>query len=154
METPMVDAHFILEKYPGKGGWTYAALPDVKPDPSAPFGWRRVKGSIDHYTFENYRLMPMGNSQLFLPVKAEVRKMIKKGAGDSVHVVLYEDNYTDTILQELMLCLEDDIIAKKRFLKLSTFQKKAIVETIAGAKNEEDKIARIAHSIHQLGLGL
>lgn len=154
MEKPLVDAWFTLEKYPGKGGWTYAALPDVKPDPSAPFGWRRVKGSIDTYSFENYRLMPMGNGQLFLPVKADVRKMIKKEAGDSVYVVLYEDDLTTTILHELYLCLEDDAIAKERFDQLSSFQKKAMVETIAGARNEEDKIARIAEAMHQLGLGL
>lgn len=34
----------------------------------------------------------MGNGKLFLPVKAEIRKKIKKAEGDKVHVILYPDN--------------------------------------------------------------
>ncbi len=37
----------MLEKIPGKGGWTYAPLPEIP---------------------------PMGNGQHFLPVKAAIRK--------------------------------------------------------------------------------
>lgn len=151
MGKPLVDGSFVLEKYPGKGGWTYAAIPDVKPDRSAPFGWRRVKGSIDQFSFENYRLMSMGNGQLFLPVKSDIRKIIKKEAGDEVYIVLYEDDFANTILSEFLLCLEDDLTAKNQFERLTSFQQKVIIEKIAGAKNEDEKIARIAQSIDQLG---
>ncbi len=34
----------------------------------------------------------MGDGKMFLPVKAEIRKKIKKEAGDWVHVLLYTDN--------------------------------------------------------------
>ncbi len=73
-QKPLVDKEYLLQKYPGKGGWTYAAIPEVLQDKHAWFGWVRVKGFIDHHELKNYRLMPMGNGSLFLPVKAEIRK--------------------------------------------------------------------------------
>jgi hypothetical protein len=27
MEKPLVNKEYLLEKFPGKGGWTYAAIP-------------------------------------------------------------------------------------------------------------------------------
>ncbi|KAA6314725.1 hypothetical protein EZS27_034704, partial [termite gut metagenome] len=57
-------------------------------------GWVKVKGSIDGFEFKNYHLLPTvkGNGRLFLAIKAEIRKAIKKQAGDSVHIILYPDN--------------------------------------------------------------
>jgi hypothetical protein len=52
----------------------------------------KVKGSIDSVELKNYRLIPMGNGTLFLPVKAEIRKKINKKEGDFIHVILFEDN--------------------------------------------------------------
>ncbi|KAA6311675.1 hypothetical protein EZS27_037243, partial [termite gut metagenome] len=40
----------------------------------------KVKGSIDGFEFKNYHLLPTvkGNGRLFLAIKAEIRKAIKK----------------------------------------------------------------------------
>ncbi len=88
---PLVNRKYLLEKYPGKGGWTYAAIPEVKPNKEKPFGWVKVSGTIDGYEIKDYHLMPMGNGDLFLPVKASIRKKINKHMGDFVHVVLYAE---------------------------------------------------------------
>lgn len=82
MHQPLTDKAYLLEKFPGKGGWTYAAIPEIAPDKHAHFGWVRVKGTIDGYKIKGFHLMPMGNGKLFLPVKSEIRKKIKKQAGD------------------------------------------------------------------------
>jgi len=66
METPLAKNRYLLEKFPGKGGWTYAAIHGIPQDKKAPFGWVRVKGTIDGYVFRHYHLMPMGNGKLFL----------------------------------------------------------------------------------------
>ena len=71
---PLVDNEYILQKFPGKGGWTYAAIPEVLQNKNNPFGWAKVNGTIDGFELKHYKLMPMGNSQLFLPVKSELRK--------------------------------------------------------------------------------
>ena len=47
MEVPLVDKDTLLERTPGNGGWTYAPIPEVPQDKKAPFGWVKVKGSID-----------------------------------------------------------------------------------------------------------
>ena len=69
-EKPLVSRNYLLEKYPGKGGWTYAAIPEILQDKKSPFGWVKVRGWIDDFEIKNYKLMPMGNGKLFLPVKA------------------------------------------------------------------------------------
>ena len=28
-EKPLVNAAYLLQKFPGKGGWTYAAIPEI-----------------------------------------------------------------------------------------------------------------------------
>lgn len=78
----LVNKNYLLEKFSGKGGWTFAVIPEVAQDKHAPFGWVKVKGFIDDVEIYNYRLQPMGNGKLFLPVKAAIRKAIKKEAGD------------------------------------------------------------------------
>jgi hypothetical protein len=82
MEIPLADNKYLLEKYPGKDGWTYAEIPEVPQSRNSPFGWVKVKGSIDNHEFKNYHLMPMGNGKLFLPVKSDIRKKIGKKEGD------------------------------------------------------------------------
>lgn len=152
MDEPLVNNDYLLEKFPGKGGWTYAALPEIPPDKHAHFGWVRVKGSIDSYTFRNYHLMPMGNGQLFLPVRAEVRKKIGKKEGDLVHVILYADLEPTEIPEELLLCLREDPQALKAFENLPDGEKKSIIDWIYGAKQEETRIERIAGMMNELTL--
>ena len=69
MEKPLIDQKFVLKKIPGKGGWTYADLPRVIQNSNAPFGWVRVKGTIDGIEIKKYNLMPYGEGKLFLPIK-------------------------------------------------------------------------------------
>ncbi len=69
------------------------------------FGWVRVRGTIDGYEIKNYNLQSMGNENLFLPLKSEIRKKIIKDVGDSVYITLYEDNNPTEIPEELMICL-------------------------------------------------
>ena len=149
-EKPLVNKSYLLEKYPGKGGWTYAAIPEVVQDKQAPFGWVKVKGKIDNFELKNYKLMPMGNGKLFLPVKAEIRKKIKKQAGDWVEVVLYADNSPTEIPEELRLCLMEEPSAYKAFLSYTDGKQKEWIDWIYSAKTDERKVARIAEILNLL----
>lgn len=150
MEQPLIDKEFLLEKYPGKGGWTYAAIPQVLQDKQAPFGWVKVKGTIDNYEIKNYHLMPMRNGRLFLPVKADIRKKIGKKEGEVIKVVLYADNDPIEIPQELLLCLQDDPIVHKTFLSYTDREQKAFIDWIYSARTDETKVERIARTIDKL----
>lgn len=150
IEEPLVNKKYLLEKIPGKGGWTYAAIPKVLQNKKTPFGWVKVKGTIDDHEIKNYRLMPMGNGRLFLPVRAEIRKKIGKKEGDYVHVILYPDNSPTEIPNELLLCLMDDPNAYETFLGYSDGEQKAFIDWIYSAKTEDTRVERIARTLHML----
>jgi hypothetical protein len=149
-EKPLVNQKYLLEKFPGKGGWTYAVIPEILPDKRAPFGWVRVKGRIDGYEIQNYKLLPMGNGRLFLPVKADIRKKIEKKEGDWVNVVLYADLTPTQIPQEFLDCLIEDQTAYQTFLSYTDGQQKEFIDWIYAAKTDETKVDRIAKTLNKL----
>lgn len=147
---PLIDGSFLMERMAGKGGWTYIVLPPVPRTSWGPFGWLKVRGSIDKIPLEHYKLMPMKDGRLFLPVKAQLRKQLKKEAGDTVHVTLYINDLTYEIPEELIDCLTVEPTALKRFNEQSESEQKRLVEWIYEAKSEETKVRRIAQLIDMM----
>ena len=145
-EKPLVDKNYLLQKFEGKGGWTYVELPEI-PLPKTSFGMLKVKGKIDDYEFSSSHLMPLGNGNVFLAVKSAIRKKIQKQAGDTVHITLYNDKTLLVTPEELLLCMgyEDGILEK--FDTYSNGQKKAFIDWIYSAKTEQTKADRIARTI-------
>lgn len=149
-QKPLVKKHYLLEKYHGKGGWTYARIPEIEMDKQTPFGWRKVRGTIDGFEISKYHLMPMGDGFLFLPVRAEIRKKIKKEAGDTVFVELYQDTEPLEVPEEWLLCLSDEPEALRFFNSLSESEQKYYIQWIYAAKKEETKINRMAKAVSRL----
>jgi hypothetical protein len=150
MENPLVNGSFLLEKFQGKGGWTYATLPAVPPNKKSYFNWVKVNGTIDDFELKNFSLMPMGNGKLFMAVKAEIRKKIGKKAGDWVHIILYPAQAPIDTHKDLLLCLEDEPAAHKTFLSYTENEQKVYIDWIDSAKSEESKIERMAETVNRL----
>ncbi|MDR6809184.1 hypothetical protein J2Y45_006398 [Dyadobacter sp. BE34] len=150
MEQLLINQKYQLEKFPGKGGWTYVILPEIPQSIKRKFGMVKVKGRIDDYELMGYNLMPMGTGQLFLPVKAEIRKKIGKKEGDWVSIELYADNSALAIPEELIDCLKDEPKAYANFMKLGEGAQKEYRDWIYSAKKDETKVARIAKMIDML----
>ncbi|HKH63051.1 MAG TPA: YdeI/OmpD-associated family protein [Flavitalea sp.] len=154
MEKPLVNKKYKLEKFPGKGGWTYTVISEIPPDKRERFGWVKVKGLIDDFELKGYHLMPMANGKLFLPVRAEIRKKIKKQEGDWVKVVLFQDTEPLFIPDEFLQCLRDEPAAYKTFHSYTESSKKYYVDWIYSSKKVETRIERMAQAIDRLARGL
>ena len=153
MKKALVDKKYLMQRMSGKGGWSYIEIKEISPDHKAHFGMVRVKGYIDSYEIKQYNLMPMGNGNLFLPVKAEIRKKIKKEAGDLVHVILYLDASPLVIPQELIDCLNEYPEAMEFYESLTQSEKRLYLNWVYSAKQEETKANRIIKMIDKLLLG-
>lgn len=151
---PLVKKKLVMEKYPGKGGWSYVRVPGIPKETKNRFGYVKVKGTIDGYKISKYNLMPMKGGFHFLPIKAAIRKQISKEAGDTVEVILFPDHEPWKAPKELLECLADEPAALEFFNKLSDSNKKYYIEWIYSAKREETKADRIAKSIDRLARGL
>lgn len=154
MEAFLVDQRYLMQKYPGKGGWTYVVIEEIAPDKRARFGWVKVKGFIDDYPIAQYKLMPMGNGHLFLPIKAEIRKKIKKEAGNYVIIRLSVDDSPLEIPEDLRLCLEDHPTAFAIFKSYTEGEQKSFIDWIYAAKTEITKANRITKMLLKLEKGL
>lgn len=148
---PLVDAEYTLQKYPGKGGWTYAEIPEIARNKHAHFGWVTVKGSIDDFSFEHQKLMPMGNNKLFLSVRAEIRKKIGKEAGDLVRIRLWPVGDQLPLPELIVGCFQlQPKVLYERFSSLPLDEKKRFLDWIAASHDDEGKANRIADMMNDL----
>ncbi|BDD06686.1 YdeI/OmpD-associated family protein [Aureibacter tunicatorum] len=149
--TPLVEGRFTLQKFEGKGGWTYIELPKIDSNQKRPFGWISVSGVIDEISFSRVKLMGMGNGNLMFSVNAKLRKRLRKEAGDAVDLKLIEDSYEQCVPEEIILCLkEEPSWVLDNFNGLPPNEKRKAVEKVLDAKNEEEKVDRIVSLIDKL----
>lgn len=143
MENLLTDKDYVLLKV---GTWTFAEITEI-PMPKTSFGMLKVKGKIDDYEFSNTHLMPMGNGHVGLAFKSQIRKKIKKEAGDMVHITLYEDKAPLIIPEDLLLCMQDEEGVLEKFERYTDGQRKAFVDWINSAKTASTQAERIAKTI-------
>jgi hypothetical protein len=92
MKLLLLHKKVVLKKTAGKGGWTYAVIPNVITDKGERFGWVLADILIDNVEANNIKLFAMKNGKLFVPVKAELRKKLNKEEGDKVELKVYANN--------------------------------------------------------------
>ncbi|KGO88552.1 hypothetical protein Q765_01195 [Flavobacterium rivuli WB 3.3-2 = DSM 21788] len=146
----LTDKEYQLERMPGKGGWTYVSLPEIKKDKDAPFGLVKVRGTIDGYEIKNYSLMPYGNGNLLIAVKADIRKAIGKEEGDSVRLILYKDTTGFEIPEEFRVLLLNEPGAYEAFVRHKKWEQKMCVTWIYTAKRDETRNERVKKTLYRL----
>lgn len=128
-----------IQRFEGKNAWTYIRLEGLNTNPENPFGWMRVKGKIDEISFERYHLMPFGNGELFFPLKAKLRKQLRKEKGDKVHFVCYVDDPLTNGDKDLNEFLQFDNEANLKWKNMNSTQQRHILHKLQTAKNQEEK---------------
>ena len=151
---PLINKKYLLEKFPGKGGWTYVVIPEKIKDKKARSGRLKVRGTIEGFEIRKCLLMPRTNGDYFLPVRSEIRKQIKKTEGDFVHIILYPDNEPLEVPEEMLLCLQEEPDALRFFNSLSESEQKYYMQWIYSAKKEETKVERLAKCMNRLLKGM
>jgi hypothetical protein len=154
IDNPIIKGKFVIQKMSIKGGWSYVLLPPKHSKTGLPFGWFVVKGLIDDFEINQYKLWPTADNKLFLPIKADIRKKIRKQEGDEVYIVLYEDNSDVIIPDEFLICINESPLAKLYFEKMSNTSKKQYVDYVYAAKSLDAQARRLTKSIEKLEKGL
>jgi hypothetical protein len=140
-----------------KTGWTYIEVPaemaeKLKPGNKKSF---RVKGKLDDFAIKQVALLPMGEGNFIMPLKADVRKALGKRKGAKLNVQLTADDAPFEFNAELIACLEDEPKAKAFFYnKLSPSEQKYFSKWIDSAKTDPTKAKRIAQAIDAFCKGL
>jgi hypothetical protein len=143
MDKPIIDDEFLLQKMSGKGGWTFAVVPvspHIRRNGSL---WIRVIGIIDGHEFKKMSLAPLKDGRFFIPFKAEVRKVLEKGVGDYVKIVLFEDLSAFVTPAEIIDCLKIEIGAYEKFMQFKENHRFEFINWIYSAKKEETQAQRI-----------
>src|ERR1700748_1364415 len=92
-----------------KTGWSYIEIPadiaqQLKPGNKTSF---RVRGMLDGLSVSGMALMPMGEGNFIMALKADLRKKLHKNAGAMLKVTLEEDvDYKVDIPEELQECFD------------------------------------------------
>jgi len=148
----------IIKKFDDQGektGWTYIEVPEAIAEELNP-GVRksyRVKGRLDETPIEGMALIPMGEGNFILPLKADIRRKLHKKKGDHLKISLLLDKKEYEINADLVACLEDDPDAYTTFHKLAPSHQRYFSKWIESAKTQPTREKRIALAVAALAKG-
>ena len=129
-----------------KTGWSYIRIPAALAE-KLMSGVRksfRVKGRLDEHAIEKVALLPMGEGDFIMPLKANVRKTLRKQKGDSLRVELEVDKAVIKPPKDLMECLADEPEALAYFKTLPKSHQNYFGNWVREAKTEGTRTKRLA----------
>jgi hypothetical protein len=136
-----------------KTGWSYIEVPadlaqQLKPGNKKSF---RVRGMLDGFAVKGMALMPMGNGNFIMALKADVRKAIHKNAGAMLQVKIEEDTeYKVEVPDDLNECFDFEPEALNFFNSLPKSHRNYFIKWIDGAKTNETRAKRIVNTINAM----
>ncbi|MDN3585418.1 YdeI/OmpD-associated family protein [Pedobacter aquatilis] len=142
-----------FEKMGEKTGWSYVFIPngiadEIKPGCKVSF---RVKGKIDDVEISGMATTPMGSGDFIIALKSDLRKKLKKEAGDKVEIYLEEDkDFKIEMPEDLELCLSEEAHLLNNFLKLAKSHQNHFIKWINEAKTEITRTKRLALTVNAM----
>ncbi|MCC8424253.1 YdeI/OmpD-associated family protein [Mucilaginibacter sp. UR6-11] len=136
-----------------KTGWRYIEIPadlaqKLKPGNKKAF---RVRGMLDSFPIQGFALLPMGEGRFIMPIKAEIRKSIRKEVGAMLTVKLEEHkDFKVAVPADLQECFEFDPEALTQFEGLAMSHRNYFIKWIESAKTDETRAKRIVNTINAM----
>lgn len=129
-----------------KTGWSYIRIPASLAGKLLPGNKKsfRVKGKLDAYSISKVALLPMGEGDFIMPLKAAVRKEIRKQKGAKLMVELEVDKAVIRPPKEMMDCLADEPAALAHFNSLPGSHQNYFGNWVRQAKTDGTRTKRIA----------
>jgi hypothetical protein len=152
----MVDFNTLILQFNEQGektGWSYIEVSadlacQLLPNNKKSF---RVKGMLDGFAFAGLALIPMGEGNFILPLKADIRKAIHKNAGAMLHIKLEHDkDFKIDIPDDLQECFDFEPEAADFFFSLPKSHRNYFIKWITDAKTSETRAKRIVNTVNAM----
>jgi len=136
-----------------KTGWSYIDIPadlasQLKPGNKQSF---RVKGTLDALPVRGMALMPMGEGNFIMALKAEVRKALGKNKGAMLRARLEEDtDFRIEMPDDLKACFDFEPEALEFYNTLPKSHRDYFIRWINEAKTDETRAKRIVNTINAM----
>ncbi len=136
-----------------KTGWTYIDVPadvaqQLKPGNKKSF---RVKGKLGNFPVAGMALMPMGNGNFIMSIRAEMLKAMGRRPGATLDIMLEaDDDFKFSIPPELQECLNEEPEAQEYFNSLAESHRGYFIKWIDSAKTDVTRANRIAQTLNAL----
>jgi len=136
-----------------KTGWSYIEISadiaqQMKPGNKKSF---RVRGVLDAFPVQGIALMPMGEGNFIMALKAEVRKGIHKNAGAMLQVRLEEDiDFKVEMPADLQECFDFEPEAFEFYNGLAKSHREYFIKWIDSAKTNETRAKRIVNTVNAM----
>lgn len=128
-----------------KTGWSYIRISSAVAEQLMPGNKKsfRVKGRLDDHPISKVALLPMGEGDFIMALKASIRKALRKQKGDSLRVELEVDKAVIKPPAELMECLADEPDALAYFSSLPKSHQNYFGNWVREAKTEGTRTKRL-----------
>ena len=152
----MVEFDAIMLQFAEQGektGWTYIDIPadmaqEMKPGNKKSF---RVCGMLDALPVRGLALMPMGDGNFIMALKADIRRALHKNAGAMLHAKLEEDlDYKVEIPPDLQECFNFEPETWDFFNSLAKSHREYFIKWINEAKTSETRAKRIVNTVNAM----
>jgi hypothetical protein len=152
----MIDFTTIILQFAEQGektGWSYIEIPadlaqQLKPGNKRSF---RVRGMLDSLPVSGMALMPMGNGDFIMALKADIRKALRKNQGAMLRVSLEEDTaFKIEMPDDLKECFDFEPEAFDFYNTLPKSHRDYFIKWINDAKTSETRAKRIVNTINAM----
>lgn len=143
-----------LEKFSGKGGWTFVRIPAEFSERLGIRGMVPVLATVEGLVFER-SLMPIGDGTHMIAINKDMLKAIGKRLSDdvTVHIAVQNQPHPVRIPEELSIAFDLDPEGKDLFFSLPRSTQRGLMMWLESARTAHTRANRAGEILRRLSLG-